>query len=80
MNKTNETKQAGNQEEWIGGAYYNKSNPHLYWWVAQVPGEEGVDWGFTDKIEQARPLNKYYQRRWGKACRDYGVRAFFEKK
>lgn len=34
------------------------------WYVAQLPGEDGVDWGYTDKPDQARVLNRYWQRRF----------------
>lgn len=41
------------------------------WWVAQVQGEDGVDWGWTNDAAQAQLLTPYWQRRfmaYGRAC------------
>lgn len=33
-------------------------------YVAQIPGDGGKDWGYTDKREQAIPLSVYWRRRF----------------
>lgn len=35
-------------------------------YVAQLPGDGGKDWGYTDKREQAIPLSVYWRRRFEK--------------
>lgn len=55
---------------------WNKLNMTLYY-VAQVPGDGGKDWGYTEDPKQAILLNKYWQRRFNADCRHVGVQAQF---
>jgi hypothetical protein len=47
------------------------------WYVAQVPGEGGVDWGYTKEIAKARALNEYWQKRFRADTRYVGHTAHF---
>lgn len=46
-------------------------------WVESVPGDGGVDWGYTGNSAAAIPLSPYWQRRFAKAMRDVGDGAVF---
>jgi hypothetical protein len=58
-------------------AYRQDFVKHENWYVAQVPGEGGVDWGYTTDIAKARGLNKYWQRRFAADARHVGHKAYF---
>ena len=47
-------------------------------WVAQLPGDDGVDWGYTRKRAQAIMLTSYWRRRFAADCRREGAVARFE--
>jgi hypothetical protein len=48
---------------YIGYTIWTKE-PHKTFYVAQLPGDGGKDWGYTDKREQAIPLSVYWRRRF----------------
>ena len=48
-------------------------------WVAQLPGDGGKDWGYTEKRRQAIQLTTYWQRRFTADCRRVGAVARFEE-
>lgn len=56
--------------------YWSKTVPRFY--VAQVPGDDGVDWGYTTDQKKALPLTKGWQARFRADCRRVGVAARFE--
>lgn len=44
-------------------------NKYRVWYVAQVPGDGGVDWGYeVNEPDKAVPLSPYWQRRFRKDC------------
>ena len=47
------------------------------YYVAQLPGEDGVDWGYTTKSDTAIILNEYWQKRFAADCRRVGSEARF---
>ena len=51
--------------------------PYVIFYVAQVPGEGGVDWGYTLECTKAKPLSIYWQRRFSKDCERVGTTAQF---
>lgn len=53
--------------------------PKTRHYVAQVKGEGGVDWGYTEKRSEAKPLSRYWQRRFASDCRAVGSEARFEE-
>jgi hypothetical protein len=65
--------------------YWSKAKPRFY--VAQLPGRNGADWGYTDKIQgkqwgsetldAAIPLSPYWQRRFRADCERVGATARF---
>jgi hypothetical protein len=56
--------------EWIHGS-------HKTFWVSEVPGEGGKDWGYTEDSDKAKLLNVYWQRRFRKDCERVGYVAHF---
>lgn len=51
---------------------------HQYYYAANLPGEEGVDWGYVTKSEDARPLSPdqqtaFLQNCADVYCEDYGI-------
>lgn len=50
---------------------------HKTFWVAQLPGDGGVDWGYMPTSQDAIPLNVYWQRRFNADCRRLGRTAKF---
>jgi len=46
-------------------------------YVAQLPGEGGVDWGWTDSFSKARDLSPHWQRRFRAFCNSVGRTARF---
>jgi len=48
-------------------------------YVAQLPGDNGVDWGYTEKRAQALSLTKYWQQRFAADCRRVGSEVRFEE-
>lgn len=49
----------------------------ITFYVAQLPGDDGVDWGYTEKPSQAKPLTPYWQRKFAADCRRVGYEAHF---
>lgn len=47
------------------------------WYVESLPGDGGVDWGYTTKVDQAIPLSPYWQKRFRANCRAVGVTCSF---
>jgi hypothetical protein len=41
-------------------------------YVSEVPGDGGVDWGYTHSRERALLLNTYFARRFAADCRRVG--------
>lgn len=56
-------------------AYYAEKFGRL-WWVAQLPGQDGVDWGWTtntkSEFDPPIKLSVYWQRRFRKDCERAG--------
>ena len=46
------------------------------WYVSEVKGNGGVDWGYTTDIEKAAVLNANQWKSFAKDCRDVGSAAF----
>ena len=44
-------------------------------YVANVPGDGGRDWGYTTEPAKALPLNAYFVRRFVADCRRVGTTA-----
>ena len=44
--------------------------PHVKqtWYVCNLPGDGGKDWGYTNKPDEAILLNPYWQRRFAVNC------------
>ena len=65
--------------------YWSKAMPILY--VAQLPGNNGADYGYTEKrkgtlsrgemLDAAIPLSPYWQKRFKAHCSRMGVVARF---
>lgn len=51
--------------------------PYVFYWVAQLPGEEGVDWGYVTDSSKAKLLTPYWQRRFAAYCRRVNSEAEF---
>jgi len=45
----------------------------LTFYVVNVPGDGGVDWGYTTERSKALRLNTYYARRFVADCRRVGA-------
>lgn len=45
-------------------------------YVSEVPGEGGVDWGYTSEIGKAKTLSLYWKRRFVNDCRRCSAKAF----
>lgn len=56
--------------------FWNKATGEMYW-VAQVKGDGGKDWGYTSHSELAIDLSPYWQRRFAADCRYCGREAQF---
>jgi len=54
------------------------------WYVAQLPGQGGVDWGYTSNpgspLDPAIELSDYWQRRFAADCRRCNDEAIFVPK
>jgi hypothetical protein len=48
-------------------------------YVAQTPDKNGVDWGYTEKRDQALPLSVYWRRRFDKDRERCGAVAGFSE-
>jgi hypothetical protein len=48
-------------------------NPPVFFYVAQVVGDGGVDWGYTRDKSKALPLNTYFLRRFQADCQRVGA-------
>ncbi len=53
------------------------------WYVSHIPApkgskalRDGVDWGYVNRIEEAKPLSLYWQRRFTRDCEACGVKKF----
>jgi hypothetical protein len=53
----------------------NWNNKQVFY-VAQVPGDGGKDWGYTTDRAKALPLNRYFMRRFVADCGRVGAIAF----
>ena len=56
----------------IAGRQWNK---RTFFYVAQVPGDGGTDWGYTTEYGKALPLNQHFARRFAADCRRVGASA-----
>ena len=54
-----------------------KGRAAVIYYVAQVPGDAGVDWGYVTNMRQAKPLPPYWQQRFEADCRRVGANARF---
>lgn len=48
-----------------------------YWYVAQVKGDGGKDWGYTLDYSKAIRLSRYWQKRFQADCQYMGRKASF---
>lgn len=53
-------------------------NANTVFYVASLPGQDGVDWGYDTKRSRAIVLTPYWQRRFAAHCRRVGSVAVFE--
>ena len=51
--------------------------PYTVFYVAQLPGQDGVDWGYVTDYKKAITLNRYWQRRFAADCRRCNSEATF---
>ncbi len=42
---------------------YTSPDSHRVWYARELPGEDGVDWGWVDSFRLARRLGKYWKTR-----------------
>jgi hypothetical protein len=47
--------------------------PGLTFYVRERPGEGGADWGYTDEPAKARPITRYWARRFAKDMERVGA-------
>lgn len=47
--------------------YRQWDTAHIFY-VAQVPGDDGVDWGYTQNPSQAAKVSEYWMRRFKADC------------
>lgn len=57
-------------------AYRFPSADSAPWYVAQVKGDGGVDWGYTTDISKAIAINTWVWRQFAKDMREVGSAAF----
>jgi hypothetical protein len=57
-------------------AYRFLSQNSRPWYVSEVKGDGGVDWGYTDDVTKAKVLNTWYWKQFAKDMRDCGTVAF----
>ena len=63
----------------VAGRLWSRK-PYRYFYVAQLPGEGGKDWGYTTDFKQSRLLSVYWQRRFANDCAFCGYTAqFYER-
>ena len=55
----------------------NRMKPWQRWWVANLPGRAGVDWGYTTVEAEAVVLTPYWQRRFRRDAERCGDEAHF---
>jgi len=55
----------------------SKVNRNKLYYVAQVPGDGGKDWGYVTDFHQATVLNEYWAKRFASDCRAVGYSAQF---
>ena len=60
----------------IAWRFWNYSFPVFY--VQNIPGDGGVDWGYTNDVAKALPLNKYFAARFRKDCERVNATAHFQ--
>ena len=60
----------------IAARPWNRRKPWELFYVAQVPGDDGVDWGYVTDRAKALPLNQYFMRRFVADCRRAGTIAY----
>jgi hypothetical protein len=72
MQTTQSTEQTPRKayRNWIKGT-------QMTFWVAQVPGDGGKDWGYTQNSEEGILLTLYWQRRFRCDCERVGYTAQF---
>ena len=51
--------------------------PYRCYWVSQLPGDGGVDWGYTERSAEAITLTPYWQRRFAADCKRVNSEARF---
>ena len=56
-------------------AYRTDLGLHACWYVAQLPGQGGKDWGYTMDVKQALDLSPYWVRRFRAYCNHLGQHA-----
>lgn len=47
-------------------------------YVRELPGDGGVDWGYVTEAAKAKPLSKYWARRFRADCLRCGRVAYFD--
>ena len=68
MNKTKSTKKS---RYYICSRIWRDNLPVFY--VRELPGEGGVDWGYVEERRKARPVSTYWARRFVADMRRVGA-------
>ena len=61
----------------IAWTVWNPLKPCELFYVAQVPGQGGKDWGYETDVTKAILLTPYWQRRFRKDCERTNKEAYF---
>jgi|GEM_PF-4777177 len=48
-------------------------------YVSEIPGEGGVDWGYTNDPKKAKRLSHYWMRRFVNDCRRCNSKSFVDR-
>jgi hypothetical protein len=56
-----------NDKKYIASRTWNPVTKQTFY-VANLPGHEGVDWGYTKERSKALPLSRYWARRFSAHC------------
>lgn len=62
---------------WINAKNPGKINRNKLYYVAQVAGDGGADWGYVTEYDQATPLNESQAKQFRADCRATGYDAQF---
>lgn len=65
--------------KFIASRVWNKSKPHERYYVQNVPGNGGADWGYTTNRADAAALSNYWARRFAADCDRVGSSALLRE-